>query len=103
MEANNSDIFAWEKQIYIQDPSTFQSSEELRTNDSFDSSFDDNKENICPSTGKISWKPRNFENRGVRVPLQDITHLFKKPREDPLHLSPLGKADKAKRMVRSMR
>lgn len=103
MESNTSACFDWEKDFYVQDPSTFTAYEDTRSADSFEDSMDDNKENICPSNGQRTYSSRQFAAREPRVPLGDITHLFKKPTEDFDKLT-FGDSDrKVKRMVRAMR
>lgn len=79
MERQNSDMFAWEKDIYVQDKFSERSAE-TEYSATFDDSTDDDQENICPNTGRNmakSWRTSHPTYPGV--PLQDITHLFKKP------------------------
>jgi hypothetical protein len=104
MDANNTNIFDWEKDIYIQDCTTFGETEEAKASSSLESSIDDDKENISPTNGSENCRARILQNRGSnRVPLQDITHLFKRPSREFGSLDSCENGYKVRKMVRAIR
>lgn len=83
MESNTSDMYDWEKDIYIQESFPSYDDSPIAAENSFENDGDSNKENIW----EFNNTPRVRRNRvqdwfEVRRPLADITHLFVKDSDD---------------------
>jgi hypothetical protein len=104
MELNTKQLFAWETDESNQ--SAFDTFEEspIACSACFDSDFDDDKENINPFTENRMPVQRNIDNRGAnRMPLGDITHLFKRPQDDSSKLDDFKMQFKVKQMTKAIR